>query len=458
MTATNHLKAISAYVDEHANSMLEQWITLCRQPSISAQNVGVKECAEMLTQMMRDDGIETQILPTAGQPVIVGKGEAVPGAPTVLVYGHYDVQPVDPLEAWISPPFEPTIRDGRLWGRGTGDNKGQLLAQLLAYRAWKQIAGAPPLNITFIFEGEEESMSPHLAKFCRENRELLAADVVYTSDGPVHESGRYLISLGVRGVLTVELEATGANRDYHSGHGGNLLPNPAWELVHLLSTMRAPDGRILIDGFYDDVRPIQPAEREVIDELPLDLPEFLQRNQIGGLIAHPADNFFERFMLHPTLNINGFVSGYYGAGVKTIIPSKATVKIDMRLVVDQDADDIWTKFTRHVKQHAPNVVARRLGSMEPSRTPVAEPYVKVIARAVERATGERPYVSPSSGGSLPDYAFTRDLGLPLVKVPYANVDEANHAPNENMELSKYYGGIKISAHVYEALAREKPAG
>ena len=160
-------------------------------------------------------------------------------------------------------------------------------------------------------------------------------------------------------------------------------------------------------------------------------------------------------MFHPTLNIAGFTSGYGGQGTKTIIPSKAIVKIDMRLVVDQSADDIWEKFQRHVKQHAPNVIARRLGSMEPSRTPVAEPYVQVIARAVERATGERPYISPSSGGSLPDYAFTRDLGLPLVKVPYANVDEANHAPNENLELSRFYDGIKISAYVYEALARER---
>jgi acetylornithine deacetylase/succinyl-diaminopimelate desuccinylase-like protein len=451
----DQLKAISAYVDEHAESMLEQLKTLVRQRSISAQDDGVKECAELLAGMMRDDGIETEIYPTAGQPIIVGKGDHVPGAPIALVYGHYDVQPVDPLEAWHSPPFEPTIRDGRLWGRGTGDNKGQLLAQLLAYRAWKQVAGAPPLNITFIFEGEEESMSPNFAQFCREHRDLLAADVAYTSDGPVHESGRYLISLGVRGVLTVELEARGPKRDYHSGHGGNLLPNPAWELIHLLATMRAPDGRILIDGFYEDVRPVEGPERAAIDQLPNDLPGYLATNEISGLIAHPADNFFERFMFHPTLNINGFASGYGGQGVKTIIPSKAVVKIDMRLVVDQSADDIWEKFQRHVTQHAPNVIARRLGSMEPSRTPVGDPYVQVVAQAVQRATDERPYISPSSGGSLPDYAFTRDLALPLVKVPYANVDEANHAPNENLELSRFYNGVKISASVYEALAAKR---
>jgi acetylornithine deacetylase/succinyl-diaminopimelate desuccinylase-like protein len=456
VSEAGQLQAIWAYVDEHAEAMLDQLKTLVRQPSISAQDVGVKACAALLAEMMRADGIETQILPTPGQPVIVGKGEHVPGAPTALVYGHYDVQPVDPLDAWLSPPFEPTIRDGRLWGRGTGDNKGQVLAQLLAYRAWKAVAGRPPLNITFIFEGEEESMSPNFAPFCRDHRELLTADVAYTSDGPVHDSGRYLISLGVRGVLTVELEARGPNRDYHSGHGGNLLPNPAWEMVHLLSTMRAPNGRILIDGFYDDVRPAEPAERAAIDELPLDLPTYLARNDISGLIPHPADNFFERFMFHPTVNIAGFTSGYGGQGTKTIIPSKAVVKIDMRLVVDQSADDIWEKFQHHVAKHAPNVTVRRLGSMEPSRTPVSDPYVQIIADAVERATGEKPYISPSSGGSLPDYAFTRDLRLPLVKVPYANVDEANHAPNENMELTRFYGGVQISASVYEALARARP--
>ncbi|MDP8922051.1 MAG: M20/M25/M40 family metallo-hydrolase, partial [Chloroflexota bacterium] len=200
------------------------------------------------------------------------------------------------------------------------------------------------------------------------------------------------------------------------------------------------------------VRPIEPAERAAIDELPLDLAGYLAANGIAGLAAHPADNFFERVMFHPTLNIAGLTSGYGGPGTKTIIPSRAVAKIDMRLVVDQSADDIWAEFERHVKQHAPNVVARRLGSMEPSRTPVGDPYVQVIARAVERATGERPYISPSSGGSLPDYAFTRDLGLPLEKVPYANVDEANHAPNENMDLERFYNGIKISASVYEALA------
>ncbi|MBA2447131.1 MAG: M20/M25/M40 family metallo-hydrolase, partial [Chloroflexi bacterium] len=442
----NQLEAVWAYVDAHAEEMLEQLKTLVRQPSISAQDVGVKECAELLAAMMRADGIETQILPTPGQPMVVGVGEAVPGAPTVLVYGHYDVQPVDPLEAWESPPFEPTIRNGRLYGRGTGDNKGQLLAQLLAYRAWRTVAGRPPLNVKFIFEGEEESTSPNMAAFVREQRDLLSADLVYTSDGPVHESGRQTISLGVRGVLFVELEASGAKRDYHSGHVGNLLPNPAWELVHLLGTLRSPDGRVLIEGFYDDVREPEPEALAAVEELPIDIGRYMAEMGIGDLApanhlpeieGSDAVEFFRRIMFHPTLNIPGFAAGYAGPGMKTIIPSRAVCKLDIRLVVDQQADDVYDKLVRHVRQLAPNVQVRKVGSMEPSRTPVGDPYVQVVARAVERAIGERPLLYPASGGSLPDYAFTRDLGLPLVKVPYANPDEANHAPNENLELARF---------------------
>jgi len=456
----NQLEAVWAYVDAHAEEMLEQLKTLVRQPSISAQDVGVKACAELLAGMMRADGIETQILPTPGQAMVVGVGEAVPGAPTVLVYGHYDVQPVDPLEAWESPPFEPTIRNGRLYGRGTGDNKGQLLAQLLAYRAWRTVAGRPPLNVKFIFEGEEESTSPNMAAFVREQRDLLSADLVYTSDGPVHESGRQTISLGVRGVLFVELEASGAKRDYHSGHGGNLLPNPAWELVHLLGTLRSPDGRVLIEGFYDDVREPEPEALAAVEELPIDIGRYMAEMGIGDLApanhlpeieGSDAVEFFRRIMFHPTLNIPGFVAGYAGPGMKTIIPSRAICKLDIRLVVDQQADDVYDKLVRHVRQHAPNVQVRKVGSMEPSRTPVGDPYVQVVAQAVELAIGERPLLYPASGGSLPDYAFTRDLGLPLVKVPYANPDEANHAPNENLELARFYAGIKIAASVYEAL-------
>ena len=450
------LEAVWSYVDAHADEILEQLKRLVRQPSISAQDSGVKECAELLASMMREDGIDTRVLPTRGQPVVVGKGRPVTDAPTVLIYGHYDVQPVDPLDAWESPPFEPTVRNGRLYGRGTGDNKGQLLAQLLAYRGWVAVAGNPPVNVTFVFEGEEESSSPNLAAFVRDHRELLRADLAYVSDGPIHESGAQTISLGVRGILYVELEARGARKDVHSGHGGNLVPNPAWELVHLLGTMRDSNGRVLIEGFYDDVREPSAEEMEAVAALPVDQEAYLRQHGLDRLAPPEHLGFYERTMFQPTLNIAGLQSGYAGPGSKTIIPSKAVAKVDMRLVVDQRADDVYEKLVRHVEQHAPTVTVRRIGSMEPSRTPVGDPYVQTVARAVERALGERPLVFPSMGGSLPDYAFTRDLGLPLVKVRYANPDEANHAPNENLELSRFYAGIKICASVLDALASAAP--
>src|ERR671931_589987 len=243
----SQLEQVWAYVDRHADGMLEQLKTLVRQPSISAQDVGVKECAELLAGMMREDGLETQVLPTPGQPMIVGRGLEVTGAPTVLVYGHYDVQPVDPLEAWDSPPFEPTIRNGRLYGRGTGDNKGQLLAQLLAYRAWCAVAGRPPLNVKFIFEGEEESTSPNMAPFVHQQRDLLAADLVYTSDGPVHESGRQTLSLGVRGVL--------------------------------------------VEGFYDGVREPEPEALAAVEELPIEIGKYMADMGIHDLA--PANHLPE---------------------------------------------------------------------------------------------------------------------------------------------------------------------
>jgi acetylornithine deacetylase/succinyl-diaminopimelate desuccinylase-like protein len=303
-----------------------------------------------------------------------------------------------------------------------------------------------------------------MAPFVNANRELLAADVVYTSDGPVHESGRQSVSLGVRGVLFVELEATGAKRDYHSGHGGNLLPNPAWQLIDLLASMRRPDGRVLIDGFYDDVRVPEPEALAAVEQLPIDLGHYLAEmgiddlapaNHLPEISGSDTVEYFKRIMFHPTLNVPGFAAGYGGPGMKTIIPNRAVCKLDIRLVVDQRADDVYEKLVQHVQRHAPGVQVRKIGFMEPSRTPVSDPYVQVITRAVERAVGERPYLMPCTGGSLPDYVFTRDLGLPLVKVPYANPDEANHAPNENFELERFYAGIKIAASVYEALA-ERP--
>jgi acetylornithine deacetylase/succinyl-diaminopimelate desuccinylase-like protein len=447
------LTEVWSYVDRSIPEMVSDLLPLLRQPSISADGTGVAACAELLAGMMRREGITTRVMATPGQPVVVGHVRARPGAPTLLVYGHYDVQPVEPVSAWTSPPFEPTVRDGRVFCRGAADNKGQLWAQLMALRAWRAAGGGPPVNLTFLVDGEEESGSPHLPGFVRDHRELLAADAVYLSDGPVDASGRHRLALGVRGLLAIELASAGAPRDHHSGHFGNLLPNPAWELVKLLASLRGPDGRVAIDGFYDDVDQPTAAEAAAARALPVDLPGFLARHGVDRLATLPDTGFHERLMFQPTLNISGLAAGYTGPGNKTIIPATATARLDMRLVPSQHPDRIYARVRDHVARHSLGIRLRRVGgAVPPSRTPLDAPFVALVGRAVEWATGSPPLLLPSTGGTLPDHVFTGILGLPLVKVPYANVDEANHSPDENLAIDHFAAGVRIAAAVYAAAA------
>ncbi len=447
------------YIDEHRQAALDLLTTLLRQPSISAQDAGVKECAALLAGMMRDLGIPAEVIPTPTQPVVYGEIVRDPGAFTLLCYGHYDVQPPEPLELWESAPFEPTIRDGRLYARGAGDNKGQLITHVLAAKAWLEAAGGPPVNLKFVFEGEEESGSPGLGEFVRGHSAKLAADLVYISDGGLHPSGAPVISLGNRGILGITLLAQGADRDNHSGNKGGVAPNPVWMLVHLLSTMVDPTGRVLIEGFYDDVRSVGPTEERLLAAMDFDPVEF---GRTMGLERVPMDgpSYWRRIMLEPYFNINGFISGYVGPGSKTIIPSKAECRIDIRLVVDQRIQDILEKVRRHVARVDPRVqvLERGFGTMEASRTAPDHPAVEVVARAIEAVRGIRPYITLSSGGSLPNAVWPTVLGVDHIGVPYANADENNHSPNENLSLERFFDGIHVSAEVFRALAEADARG
>lgn len=445
------LEKVKDLIQQRRGEYLEQLFTLLRQKSISAQNIGITEATSLLKGMMEDIGIETKLIPTSGHPVVYGEIINKPENFTLLIYGHYDVQPPDPIDEWLSPPFEPTIRDGRIFCRGAGDNKGQLMAQLLAVKSYQDAIGELPINIKFVFEGEEESGSPHLAEFVENHKELLKADLVYTSDGPMHESGTPIVLLGVRGILDVELTAKGGEWDNHSGNKGNIVPNPAWKLVELLHTMKDDEGNILIEGFYDNIRKPTPEELELISTLPFEVDE------LGKQIGYPdlqmtKEEYYKNLMFKPTLNINGFHSGYGGEGTKTIIPATATLKMDMRLVVDQDPDDIYEKFVNHVKKHAPDVDVKRHGSMTPSRTPYHLKVIQAIEQAVEKSYEQTPFVQPSAGGSLPDYVWTQILETPSVLVPYANFDEANHSPNENLGVENFFNGILCTCHVIKELA------
>jgi len=440
-------------IDERREESLEALKTLIRQPSISAQDNGVKECARLLSGMLREFGISSRIIDTPTQPVVYGEIVNHPGGYTLICYGHYDVQPPEPLDLWESPPFEPTVRDGRLYGRGTGDNKGQLIAHVLAAKAWMDAGGGPPINLKFVFEGEEESGSRSLGHFVREHRAALNADLVCISDGGLHPSGAPTISLGNRGILGITLVARGANRDNHSGNKGGVAPNPVWMLVHLLATMVDPNGRILIDGFYDAVRPVGPAEERLLANMDFD-PRAFAATMGLGTISMDGPTYWKRVMLQPYFNINGFQSGYVGPGSKTIIPSTAECRIDIRLVVDQQTRDIEEKVKAHVARVDPRieVQSRGFGTMEATRTSPDHPAVGVVAGAIKAYRGIEPYINLSGGGSLPNAVWPTILGVDHIGVPYANADENNHSPNENISLERFQDGIHVSAQMFQALA------
>ena len=439
------LPDVLAACERNRERDLSDLFRLLSQPSISTQNVGVRECAELERDLLEGAGLQARVIETAGHPFVFGERPGPPGAPTLLLYGHYDVQPPDPLDAWQSPPFEPTLRDGRIYARGVGDNKGQHFAHVAALRAWIETVGDLPVGVKVLLEGEEECGSPQIDAFVAAHRDMLAADLVVTADGPVHDDAVPAVEYGVRGLVYVELRARGAAHDLHSGNWGGIAPNPAWTLVHLLGTMFTPAGEITIDGFHDDVRPLSPAAKAALSRIPLDQPAALASVGLTELPPPAKVGYFERLMARPTCNVAGFHGGYGGPGSKTIIPSEATVKMDFRLVPEQDPTDIYEKVAAHVARFAPGVEVRHLGAMRPSHTPLEHPLAAPVRQALRTGFGAEPVDVPLVGGSLPDAAWTKTLGLPSFVTPYANHDEANHAPNENLVLERFYAGIRTTA-------------
>ncbi|MER9793637.1 M20/M25/M40 family metallo-hydrolase [Mesorhizobium sp. M0213] len=445
MTSSEILDAVFEHIDNNRTNFLERLMDYLRHPSISAENIGIHEVGALLVEMLTDIGLNASLMPTSGHPMVVARWEKAPGKPTILLYGHYDVQPPDPIDKWLSPPFEPTIRDGRLFARGAGDNKGQHFAQILAIESHLKRHGTLPCNVILLLEGEEEIGSPHIADFARANKEILRADLVVTADGPRHASGAPLIKFGSRGEVTFELRCSHASRDLHSGNFGGVVPNPIWTLVHLLGTMRNADGEITIDGFHDDIEPPSKEDLAAVERLPLDTGALMRNLNLARLDAPKERPFYERLCFRPTLTINGFHGGYGGSGSKTVLPSEGIVKCDIRLVEAQDPQDILRKVAAHVEKHAPDVEFVAQGSMFPSKTPIASSFTAPLRRAFVAAQGEEPLLVPAGFGSLPCYAFTKILGIPAFQTPYANPDEANHAPNENLELSCFYSGIRTGA-------------
>ncbi|WP_082609954.1 M20/M25/M40 family metallo-hydrolase [Bosea sp. Root381] len=442
---------LDQYIDDNKERFLEELFALLRQPSISTRNEGITECAELLVRQMQDVGIATQVFPTARHPIIYGEA-LKEGAPTVLIYGHYDVQPPEPLELWDSPPFEPEIRNGKIYGRGTSDNKAQIFIYLKAIEAFRAVLSELPLSFKFMFEGEEEIGSPNLAPFVESHRELLAADITYFSDSHIHESGRPMVILGLKGMAYVELRARTTSGDQHSMRATG-VPSATWRLIWALNTLKTPDNRIAIEGFYDDVRPLTPLEAAAIDRIPEDEAALKQLFGVDALLpGRVHDGYYFNLITEPTCNVAGIFGGYTGPGSKTVLPATATAKLDMRLVPNQKPADIVAKLRQHLDAHGfDDIEIHAFNRVTPSRTPVDHPVLPVITQTLEEVYGSEAIVFPNIGGAGPNYVFTDILGQPCFEIPHATHDQANHAPNESMDLAGFINGMRTLVRVFPRL-------
>lgn len=449
------LARVGQWVALRREELIGEWADWIRQPSVSCDGTGFPAATSYAADLVRRCGLAPEVVETGGHPLVLGTADGPSHAPHVLIYGHYDVQPPGPLGDWHTPPFEPDIRDGRMYGRGTGDNKGQHLAQLLALRALHETGGtgALPCRVTFLLDGEEEIGSPNLAAAIVRRFPPGTPgrpDLGVWSDGPVHESGRATVVLGVRGVVAFQLRASGANSPLHSGNWGGVAPNPAWRLVHLLASMRAADGTTLIDGADAGLTPLSAGEQAALDAMPADVTRVLR--QIGvDAMEPPADLGYYHRLNRPTFTINSLTCEDAGDH-RTIIPNVAVAKCDMRLAGGQHTQDVMAAILAHVAAHDPKIEVTFGAAMEPQRTLPETPYTEAVIRGARAGLGEVPLLTPALGGSLPIAEFAEALDVPCYGVPLANADERNHAPNENMEVDRFLRGIRGAAGVLLALS------
>jgi acetylornithine deacetylase/succinyl-diaminopimelate desuccinylase-like protein len=428
-------------------------------PSISAlpQHAGdVKRCAEWCADEMRRIGLQNvRLIDTPGNPVVYGDWLGAAGAPTILFYGHYDVQPVDPLDLWESPPFEATIRDGEIYARGSADDKGQVFMHFKAIEAHLKQAGKLPVNIKIILEGEEEVGSVNLDNFIRDHRGELGADVVVISDSPMFARGVPSICYGLRGLVYFQIDLRGSSTDLHSGSFGGAVANPAYVLAQMLAQMKDRSFRIRIPGFYDDVVPLQDEERKAWASLPFNEKKYKKDFGTPKLAGETGYTTLERTWARPTFEVNGLLSGFTGEGAKTVLPAVAMAKVSMRLVPNQSPDKIADLFEAYVKDIAPATVELKVTRMhggKPWMTSYDNPYVQAAGRAIEKGFGRKP-VFTREGGSIPVVStFQEELGLPSVLFGVGLPDENAHAPNEKLDLDNFHGGVIASAILYEEIA------
>jgi acetylornithine deacetylase/succinyl-diaminopimelate desuccinylase-like protein len=451
--------ALDAHLAQTRDARLESYKAFLRIPSISALPQHAEDCrtaAHWLVDAMTAAGLEhAEAVETGGHPIVYADWLHAPGAPTVLVYCHYDVQPVDPLELWTSPPFEPVVVDGRMLARGASDDKGQVHAHVMAAAALLATRGQLPVNVKYVFEGEEESSSVHLDAWLTAERDRLAADVAIISDTGFFEGNIPAITLSLRGLMYAQIDVVGTAVDLHSGGYGGAVQNPANALAQIIAGLKGPDGRIRIPGFYDDVVPLSDADRAALGSLPFDEAAYQDHLGLPALVGEVGYTTLERRGARPTLDVNGLWGGFQGEGSKTIIPAHAHAKVSCRLVADQDPVRIFEAFEAYVAEIAPpgaTTTVQYLGGGHPSLTPADHPATQAAARALEATFGRAP-VYIREGGSIPVCAsFSSILGLPVVLLGFAPPDGNAHAPNEWMDLGNYETSIRTIARTWDELA------
>ena len=449
---------VQAYIEANKERFLDELFELLRIPSISAiasHKPDMQRCAEWLAAALVKAGADrADVMPTEGNPVVYAEKIIDPNAKTVLVYGHYDVMPVDPKEEWKTEPFEPVVKEGRIWGRGADDDKGQLFMHAKAFEALVA-TDSLPCNVKFMLEGEEEIGSPSLYGFCRESKELLKADIILVSDTSMISMEQPSITCGLRGLAYMEVEVTGPNKDLHSGLFGGAVANPANVLARLINRLVDDEGRITIPGFYDKVRELTPAERKAFNKAPFCLRKYKQSLEIGAVEGEAGYTTIERTGVRPSLDVNGIWGGYTGEGTKTVIPSKASAKISMRLVPDQDHKEIAKLFEKHFKAIAPKsvkVVVKSLHGGQPYVAPTDMPAYKAAEKAILTTFGKKP-LPFYSGGSIPIISgFEAILGIKSLLIGFGQQEDAIHSPNESYGLNQFYKGVETIPYFYKYFA------
>ena len=448
------------YIKNNKDRYIEELKEYIRIPSISTLKSSIpdiKKCSRFVADSLKKAGMKkVKIIPTSGHPLVYGEWMEAPGKPTVLIYGHYDVQPVDPIELWKSPPFEPVIKSGKIWARGADDNKGQNFIHIKSVEAFLKTTGKLPVNIKFLIEGEEEIGSENLEKFIKQNKKLLKCDSVLISDTSMYGPGKPTINYGLRGLCYMEVELTGPDRDLHSGSFGGGIANPINELAKMIAKLIDKDGKITIPGFYKDVKKLTKKERENYKKLKYSDKELMKEYKVKELQGEKGYSTLERISGRPTLDCNGIVGGFIEEGAKTVLPSKASAKISMRLVPDQDPKTIAKLFTKYVKSIAPKSVkieVKELHGGLPIVMSLNDKAINAASKAVAKAFGKET-VFTREGGSIPIVVdFAKQLKAPVVLMGFGLETDNIHSPNEHFVLKNFELGMLSSVYFLEEFAK-----